>query len=108
MHTVAAALLPSGLARRFARALVGLVAVALLANGAVNMWLSYEEATASAVRVQREKALAAAGRVAQFSGAIEGQMGWTTRAEWARVSQDQRRYDLVRLLRQTPAITDVL
>jgi two-component system, NtrC family, sensor kinase len=104
----AAALIPSGLARRFARALVGLVAFALLANGTVNMWLSYEEATASAVRVQREKALAAAERVAQFVGGIESQMGWTTRAEWARVSQDQRRYDLIRLLRQTPAITDVL
>jgi signal transduction histidine kinase len=108
MHTVAAALLPSGLARRFARALVGLVAVALLANGAVNMWLSYKEATASAVRVQREKALAAAERVAQFIGEIENQIGWTTRAEWARVGVEQRRYDLIRLLRQTPAITDVL
>jgi two-component system, NtrC family, sensor kinase len=107
-RAAAAALLPSGLARRFALALVGLVAAALLANGAVNMWLSYEEATASAVRVQREKALAAAERVAQFVGAIESQMGWTTRAEWARVGTDQRRYDLIRLLRQTPAITDVL
>jgi signal transduction histidine kinase len=107
-RAAAAALLPSGLARRFARALVGLVAVALLANGTVNMWLSYREATASAVRVQREKALAAAERVAQFVGAIESQMGWTTRAEWARVGIDQRRYDLIRLLRQTPAITDVL
>jgi two-component system NtrC family sensor kinase len=104
----AVALLPSGLARRFALALLGLVAVALLANGAVNMWLSYREATTSAVRVQQEKALAAAERVAQFVGAIENQMGWTTRAEWARVGVDQRRYDLIRLLRQTPAITDVL
>src|SRR5919112_1633072 len=108
MDAAAAALLPSGLSRRFARALVGLVAVALLANGAVNMWLSYEEATVSAVGVQREKALAAAERVAQFVGGIESQMGWTTRAEWARVGPDQRRYDLIRLLRQTPAITDVL
>jgi two-component system, NtrC family, sensor kinase len=107
-RAAAAALLPSGLTRRIAFALVGLVAAALLANGAVNMWLSYEEATASAVRVQQEKALAAAERVAQFVGAIESQMGWTTRAEWARVSIDQRRYDLIRLLRQTPAITDVL
>jgi two-component system, NtrC family, sensor kinase len=107
MRGGAAALLPSGLARRFARALVGLVAFALLANGAVNMWLSYEEATASAVSVQQEKALAAAERVAQFVGALEGQMGWTTGAEWARVSNDQRRYDLIRLLRQAPAIADV-
>ena len=107
-RATAAALLPSGLARRFALALLGLVAVALLANGAVNMWLSYREATASAARIQREKALAAAERVAQFVGAIESQMGWTTRAEWARVGVDQRRYDLIRLLRQTPAIMDVL
>jgi signal transduction histidine kinase len=106
-RAAAAALLPSGLTRRIAFALVGLVAAALLANGAVNMWLSYEEATASAVRIQQEKALAAAERVAQFVGAIESQMGWTTRAEWARVSIDQCRYDLIRLLRQTPAITDV-
>lgn len=108
MRAVAGALVPSGLARRFARALVGLVAIALLANGAVNMWLSYKEATTSAVRVQREKALAAAERVAQFVGEIENQMGWTTRAEWARIGVEQRRYDLIRLLRQTPAISDVL
>jgi len=107
-RTAVSGLLPPGLARRFARALVGLVAVALLANGAVNMWLSYEEASASAVQVQREKAQAAAERVAQFVGEIESQMGWTTRAEWARVSLDQRRYDLIRLLRQTPAIMEVL
>ena len=35
-------------------------------------------------------------------------MGWTTRAEWARVGLDQRRYDFIRLLRQAPAITEVI
>jgi signal transduction histidine kinase len=104
----AAAFLPSGLARRFARTLIGLVVVTFLANGTVNMVLSYNEATASAVHVQQEKALAAAERVAQFVGEIENQIGWTTRAEWARLHPEQRRYDLVRLLRQTPAIMDVL
>ena len=99
---------PAGLARRFALAMVGLVAVTLLATGAVNMWMSYTKATASAVDVQHEKAVAAAERVAQFIGEIESQMGWTTRAEWARVSPDQRRYDFIRLLRQAPAITDLL
>jgi len=103
-----AALLPAGLARRLARAFVGLVAAALAINGAINMWLSYEEATNAAVGVQREKALAAAERVGQFVGEIESQMGWTTRAEWARVSNDQRRYDFIRLLRQAPAITEAL
>ncbi len=105
---VLATLLPAGLARRFARAFVGLVAIALAVNGAISMWLSYEEATASAVGVQREKALAAAERVAQFIGEIEGQIGWTTRAEWARVPAEQRRYDFIRLLRQAPAVTEAL
>jgi signal transduction histidine kinase len=103
-----AELLPAGLARRLARAFVGLVAGTLAINGAINMWLSYEEATSSAVGVQREKALAASERVAQFIGEIESQMGWTTRAEWARISVDQRRYDFIRMLRQAPAITEAL
>jgi signal transduction histidine kinase len=103
-----AAILPAGLARRFARALVALVTVALVAHGAVNMWLSYTEATVAAVNVQREKALAAAERVAQFIGEIESQMGWTTRAEWARVGLEQRRYDFIRLLRQAPPVTELL
>ena len=103
-----ASILPAGLARRLARAFVGLVAAALAINGAINMWLSYEEATSSAIGVQREKALAASERVAQFIGEIESQIGWTTRAEWARISLDQRRYDFIRMLRQAPAVTEAL
>ncbi|MGC8200769.1 hypothetical protein, partial [Salmonella enterica] len=38
---------------------------------------------------------------------IESQIGWTTRAEWRRVSPEQQRYDFIRLLRQAPAITEV-
>ena len=102
------ALMPKGIARRLTRAFLGLVAGALAVNGAINMWLSYEEATSSAVGVQREKALAASERVDQFIGEIESQMGWTTRAEWARISVDQRRYDFIRMLRQAPAITEAL
>ncbi len=88
--------------------MVLLVTVALLFNGAVNMALSYKEATSAAIGVQREKALAAAERMLQFIEGIETQIGWTTRAEWARVSLDQRRYDFIRLLRQSPPITEVI
>lgn len=101
------ALLPSGIARRFAKALVGLVTIALVATGAANMWLSYTQATDAAVSVERDKALVAAGRVAQFIGEIESQIGWTTGAEWGRSTLDERRYDFIRLLRQAPAIADL-
>jgi two-component system, NtrC family, sensor kinase len=99
---------PGGLTRRLTVTMVLLVTVALVFNGAVNMALSYREAIAAASEVEREKALATAERVVQFFDGIETQMGWTTRAEWARASLDQRRYDFIRLLRQSPPITDVI
>ena len=93
---------------RFAAPLSASLPSRCLRMDLVNMWLSYQEATTSAVHIQREKALAAAERVAQFVGEIETQIGWTTRAEWVLVSLEQRRYDLIRLLRQVPAITDLV
>ncbi len=96
-----------GLAAKLTAAFVILVTAVLAFNGAINMALSYKEATTAAIEVQKEKAQAAAERVLQFVEGIEGQMGWTTRTEWARVSLEQRRYDFIRLLRQTPAITEL-
>ncbi len=96
------------LAQRLALAFLGLVAAVLVVNGSISMWFAYREATEAAVRVEQEKADAAADRVAQFVAELEQQIGWTTRADWARVPMEQRRYDLIRLLRQAPAITEVL
>ncbi len=96
------------LAQRLALAFLGLVAAVLVVNGSISMWFAYREATEAAVRVEQEKADAAADRVAQFVAELEQQIGWTTRADWARVPMEQRRYDVIRLLRQAPAITEVL
>ncbi|WP_460448521.1 ATP-binding protein [Alsobacter sp. SYSU BS001988] len=96
------------LAPKFALAFLGLVSAVLVVNGVIDMALSWREAQDNAVRVQQEKADAASERVAQFIGEIERQIGWTTRAEWARVSVEQRRYDFIRLLRQAPAITELI
>ena len=95
------------LAAKLAAALVGLVALVLLVNGAINMWLSYGEAKNAALGVQGEKAQAAAQRVGEFVAEIENQIGWTTRLEWSRVPLEQQRYDFTRLLRQVPALTEV-
>jgi signal transduction histidine kinase len=96
------------LAQRLTLAFMGLVAAVLLVNGSISMWFAYREATAAAVRVEQEKADAAADRVALFIAELEQQIGWTTRADWARVPMEQRRYDFIRLLRQAPAITELL
>ncbi|SEC08953.1 Signal transduction histidine kinase [Rhizobiales bacterium GAS188] len=96
------------LSLKFALAFVGLVSLLLIANGAANMWLSYDEAKRAAVRVQQEKAQAAAERIDHFVDEIEQQIGWTTHAQWSAGTLDQRRYDFVRLLRQVPAITELV
>ena len=87
---------------------VAVVSVALVANGLVEMWFSYSEHKAALVRIQREQAQAAAGKIEQFIKAIEGQIGWTTQLPWAAgTSLEQRRFDALRLLRQVPAITEL-
>src|SRR5215469_9201664 len=92
---------------KYAAALVGLVSLVLLINGALNIWFSYEEAKDAAVQLQREKADAAAQRIETFIAEIEHQIGWTTATQWASSPIEQRRFDYGRLLRQVPAITEL-
>src|SRR5271155_3192229 len=86
---------------------VGLVAVALLVNGGFDFWIGYQESKGAMVRLQQEKANAAAQRIAEFVNEIERQIGWTTHAQWSAAPLDQRRFDYVRLLSQVPAITEI-
>jgi len=93
--------------RKYALIFVALVGAALLINSSFDFWFSYQENKAALVRVQQEKAEAAAQRIAEFVEEIKSQIGWTTHAQWAAGPLDQRRQDYVRLLRQVPAITEL-
>ena len=55
-----------------------LVTGALLANGAIETYFSYQENKEALAAVQREKAQAAATRIEGFVLEIERQMGWVT------------------------------
>ena len=93
--------------RKYALLFIALVGAALLINSGFDFWFSYQENKAALVRIQQEKAEAAARRIEEFVGAIERQIGWTTHAQWAAGPLDQRRQDYFRLLRQEPAITEL-
>jgi PAS domain S-box-containing protein len=93
--------------RKYVLFFVGLVAVALLVNGGFDFWFGYQENKDSLIRVQQEKADGAAQRIEEFVEGIERQIGWTTHAQWSAAPLDQRRFDYVRLLSQTPAITEI-
>src|SRR3984957_13717986 len=86
---------------------VAVVSLVLIANAVFDVYFSYQEQKASLVRIQREQAEAAAGKIGQFIGEIESQVGWTTQLPWSAGTLEQRRFDALRLLRQVPAITEL-
>src|SRR6516164_1572921 len=93
--------------RKYVALFVAVVAIALLANGLLEIWFSYREHQDSLVRIQHEQAEAAAAKIGQFIKEIESQLGWTTQLPWSSATLEQRRVDALRLLRQVPAITEL-
>jgi signal transduction histidine kinase/HAMP domain-containing protein len=102
-----ASILRSRLFIKYLALFVAVVSLALIANGAFDIFFSYNEQKASLVRIQREQAEAAAGKIGQFISEIESQVGWTTQLPWSASTLEQRRFDALRLLRQVPAITEL-
>src|ERR1700751_2471621 len=94
--------------RKYVLLIVGLVSLVLLLNSALDFWFSYEENKAALFGIQQEKAGSAARGIEQFIDEIERQLGWTTAPQWAASPLEQRRFDYVRLLRQAPAITELI
>jgi GAF domain-containing protein/HAMP domain-containing protein len=94
--------------RKYVLLLVGLVGLALLVDTGLHIWFSYSEDEAAALGVQQEMARSAAHRIEDFIDEIERQLGWTTAPQWAAASVEQRQFDYVRLLRQVPAITELI
>ena len=96
-----------GLFRKYIALFVAVVCVALLSNGLLEIYFSYQELKTSLIRLQRAQADAAAATLGQFIGEIQNQLGWTTQLPWSMGSVEQRRFDALRLLRQVPAITEL-
>ena len=69
-----------GLFRKYLLLFIGLVSAALLLNAGIEVVFNYRENQIILEHLQREKADAAAQRIAQFIGEIERQVGWTTLA----------------------------
>jgi len=69
------------LAVKLAIAFLGLVAFVLIVNGAVDTYLTYNQAKRAALEVEAEKAHGASERVSAFLSDIQTQLGWTTGVE---------------------------
>jgi signal transduction histidine kinase len=99
----------AGLARKYLLILVTLVASALLASGAIQIYASYNENKEALITLQREKASGAASRIETFVREIESQLAWTAQPVLVAPAAaiEQRRLDTGRLQKQVPAITEV-
>lgn len=89
---------------------VALISGALLASGGLEIYFSYQENKTALARIQGEKAAAAASTIQQFMQEFERQLGWTTHLPFVLDTEglEQRRLDYLRLLRQVPAITEII
>jgi signal transduction histidine kinase len=88
---------------------VTLVGAVLLASGLIELYFAYQEHKTTLLRLQQEKAVAAASKIEQFLKEIERQIDSTTPASWdARaVALEEWQLGYLQLLRQVSAITEV-
>src|ERR1700692_4685537 len=102
-----ASIVRSRLFIKYVALLITVVVLALVANGAFEVWFSYQEQKASLIKIQHEQADAAAGKIEQFITEIESQVGWSTQLPWSTDTLEQQRVAALRRLRQVPAITEL-
>jgi signal transduction histidine kinase len=97
-----------GLFLKYVVLFVGLVSGVLVINAALDLYFVYQDNRRASVEVQKEKAEAAAQRIELFVREIERQIGWVSQATWEALPVEQRRLDDFRLLRQVPAIMELV
>jgi signal transduction histidine kinase/CheY-like chemotaxis protein len=94
--------------RKYIALVVGVVSLPLLAIGAYGIWSSYQDQKTSLIRIQREQAESAAAKIGQFIKDIEGQIGWMNQLVSSATTTEQHRFAVRLLLRQVPAITELV
>ena len=96
--------------RKYATVFVVLVSGTLLISGLLQTVFAYQENQSALVAIQREKAIAAADRIQAFVEGVEQQIGAAVPAPLlavGTVTPEQRRDELLRLMRQVPAVNEV-
>ena len=95
---------------KYATLIIALVGGVLVASGAISLVFSWREIQDNLVALQAEKAQGAATRIEQYVLDIEHQVSWTAfpLLDAAGDPLEQRRIDYQKLLRQVPAITELV
>ena len=87
---------------------VAIVSLALAINGVSDIWFSYHEQQNLLFRIQREQARSAADKIDQFLNEITAGLVWETQVSLSDSTVDEWKFDAVRVMRQVPALTEVI
>jgi signal transduction histidine kinase len=92
--------------RKYLLLLVALISVILIANGAINIYFSFQANKEALLRLQKKEAVIASETIGRFIVEVARQIQLATEIQPS-VETDDAAGELYRLLRQVPAITDV-
>ncbi|MEI6414717.1 MAG: response regulator [Pseudomonadota bacterium] len=101
-------LLRGRLFRKYLLLIISLVSVALLASGGIGLYFSYQEHRAALASLQHEKAIGAASRIEQYIRQISRQLAYVSLPQIDATDVNLRRIEFLKLLRQSPEVTDIL
>ena len=94
--------------RKYVALFLAVICVILLSSALLDIWFSYRELRDALVRAQRGEAATAALRIEQFLNMIEDQLRWSVQLPWSADAIEQRKFDGLRLMQQTPAISEMV
>jgi class 3 adenylate cyclase len=96
-----------GLFQKYFLVLFLAVVVPLAANGISEAWFGYRDQRSRLEQLLGVEARSAASRIQGFLDGITNQLGWLVQLPWTDESDERRRTDALRLLRQVPAIVSL-
>jgi adenylate cyclase len=93
---------------KYFAALFVAVVVPLLFNGISEAWFGYRDQRAMLSQRLRAEAVSAASKIQGFLDDITDQLQWTVQLPWRDGMEERHRFDVLRLMRQVPAVVEVM
>src|SRR6516165_12836426 len=93
---------------KYCVALFVAVVVPLLADGLSEAWFGYRDQRAFLTQRLHAEARSAAGKIEGFLDDITDQLQWTVQLPWREGTDERHRFDVLRLLRQVPAVLEII
>jgi len=93
--------------QKYFAALFVAVVVPLLADGASEAWFGYRDQRETLSQRLDTEARSAAGKIQGFLDDITDQLQWTVQLPWREGMEERHRFDVLRLMRQVPAVLEV-